>query len=265
MSAWDGLGDARMSVGGALLVAGAGFVAGAANAAAGGGTLVTFPALLAAGQSALTANITSSVGLLAGYTGGSIAYRRELVGQHHRVRRLSLAGVIGGVGGAILLVSTPTDAFRSVVPFLVIFACALLLIQPPLSRWVARRRAGQVGPDVVPVSVVATVLFGAVYGSYFGAGLSVVLLALFGILLEDSLQRLNALKGVVSLVINAAGVAVFLVTGKVAWGYAGIIAVTAFAGAHLGVGIARRLPPVALRLAIVTLGLAVAITMLVRG
>src|SRR4051812_18949488 len=226
-----------MSVGGLpgdLLVAGAGFVAGAVNAVAGGGTLVSFPALLAVGNPALTANITSSVGLLAGYSGGSIAYRRELAGQHQRVRRLSVAGAVGGVVGAVLLLLTPSDAFRQIVPYFVLFACLLLAVQPWLSRWVLRRRGEHMGPDVVPRSVFVAVLLGAVYGSYFGGALGVVLLALFGMLINDGLQRLNALKGVLSLVINFFGVVVFLIAGlflegKVAWTDAAILAVTAYA------------------------------------
>ena len=254
-----------MSAGGALLVAGAGFAAGAVNAVAGGGTLVSFPALLGAGVPALTANITSSVGLLAGYTGGSIAYRRELTGQHERVRRLTLAAVVGGVVGAVLLVVTPKDAFRGVVPYLVLFACVLLAAQPLLSRIVDARRGDVVGSGDISPAVVAAVLVGGIYGSYFGAALGVVLLALFGVLINDNLQRLNALKGVLSLVINIAGVVVFLIAGKVAWGYAGILAVTAFAGAHVGVRLARRLPPSVLRYGIVALGTAVGIAMIVTG
>lgn len=254
-----------MSAGGALLVAGAGFAAGAVNAVAGGGTLVSFPALLGAGVPALTANITSSVGLLAGYTGGSIAYRRELAGQHERVRRLTVAAVVGGVAGAVLLVVTPSDAFRGVVPYLVLFACALLATQPVLARVVEARRGDTVGPDHVPPAVVVAVLVGGIYGSYFGAALGVVLLALFGVLIDDSLQRLNALKGVLALVVNVAGVVVFLIAGKIAWGYAGILAVTAFAGAHLGVSVARRLPAAALRYGIVALGTGVAIALIVTG
>jgi uncharacterized protein len=255
---------------GDLLIAGAGFVAGAVNAVAGGGTLVSFPALLAVGNSALTANITSSVGLLAGYSGGSIAYRRELAGQHHRVRRLAAAGVLGGVAGAVLLLLTPGDAFRDLVPYLVLFACALIAAQPGLAQWVARRRGEHTGADVVPRSVVAAVLVGGVYGSYFGGALGVVLLALFGMLIDDGLQRLNALKGVLSLVVNFAGVVVFLIAGlflegRVAWVDAAILAVAAYAGAHLGVRIARLLSPAVLRAAIVAAGTAVGVALIVTN
>lgn len=254
-----------MSIADVALVALAGFGAGAVNAAAGGGTLLSFPALLAAGVPALTANITSSVGLLAGYAGGSVAYRDELQGQRHRMRVLGLAGLFGGVAGAVLLLLTPAKAFRTVVPFLLLAACLLLLVQPRVAAWVRRRRGDEPhqGSELGwQVPVVIGVL--TIYGSYFGAGLGVVLLAALGIALNDGLQRLNALKGLLSLIVNAAGVAVFLVSGRVSWGYAVLLAVTSYAGGHFGVGVARRLNPRALRIAVVSLGVLVAVVLLVR-
>ena len=178
---------------GDLLVAGAGLVAGAVNAVAGGGTLISFPALLATGQSALSANITSTVALVWGWVGGSVAYRRELSGQRDRVLRLGLPAIAGGVGGAVLLLKTPADSFRAVVPYLVLLACALLFAQPWLARVLTRKRSGH---DHVTADVQIVVLVGGIYGSYFGAGLGVALLALLGLLLADDLQRVNALKGV---------------------------------------------------------------------
>jgi uncharacterized membrane protein YfcA len=251
---------------GDVLVGVAGFVAGAVNAVAGGGTLVSFPALLAVGNSALTANITNSVGLLAGYLGGTVAYRPELQGQRHRVVRLGVAGVVGGVGGALLLVFTPSGAFRNLAPYLVLLACALVAVQPRLARWVERRRGDRrIGVDDVPTGAFVAVLAGAVYGSYFGGALGVVLLAFLAILLDDGLQRLNALKGVLSLVINSAGVVVFLVAGKVAWVDAAILAVTAYAGATLGVRIARHLSETVLRVGVIVIGTTVASILIARG
>lgn len=255
-----------MSLAAAALVAVAGFGAGAVNAAAGGGTLISFPALLAAGVPALTANITSSVGLLTGYLGGSVAYRRELVGQGHRVRVLGVASAIGGVSGALLLLLTPGDAFRGFVPYLLLLACALLLAQPRVGDWVRARRDEAPSPgDRIGIGVAVLVAVLTVYGSYFGAGLGVVLLAALGIALHDGLQRINALKGLLSLIVNVAGVAVFLASGHVDWGYAAILAVTSFAGAHFGVGVARRVSPTVLRTTIVVLGITVAGALLIRG
>ena len=250
-----------MSPADALLVAAAGLGAGAVNAVAGGGTLVSFPALLAVGLPALTANITSSVGLLSGYAGGSVAYRRELSDQGGRVRALVPYAVAGGIAGALLLLVTPKETFRSVVPYLVLLACALLALQPRLARALARQRHGSVD---LHWGVRAAVGVGAVYGSYFGAGLGVLLLAVLGMLVADELQRLNALKGLLSLVVNAVGVAVYLVSGQVAWAYAAILAGTAYVGGTLGVSVARRLPAPVLRAAVVTLGTVVAVALLLN-
>jgi uncharacterized membrane protein YfcA len=278
-----------------VLVALAGAAAGAVNAIAGGGTLVTFPALLAVGLPPVSANITSSVGLVSGYAGGTVGYRRELAGQGPRVRALAAAAVIGGLVGAVVLLVTPADAFRAAVPYLVLAACALLAVQPRLARAVAARReraaARQRGPgdganrsssptglsvgaaavqvEAVPVAplgwgVRAGVLVASVYGSYFGAGLGVLLLAVLGVLIADDLQRLNALKGLLSLVVNVVGVAVFVFSGRVDWPVALVIAVAAWVGGLLGVRVARVLPARVLRTLVVALGVVVAVVLLVR-
>ena len=244
----------------AALVAAAGLVAGGVNAVAGGGTLVSFPALLAAGLSPLTANMTSAVGLLPGYAGGSVAYRRELSQQGPRIRAVLPYAVVGGVAGAVLLLVTPDTTFEAVVPYLVLTSCALLAVQPRLAVLLARQRRGS---SDLHWGVRAAVGLGAVYGSYFGAGLGVLLLAVLGMLVADELQRLNALKGVLSLVVNAVGVAVYLLSGQVAWAYAALLAVTAYVGGTLGVSVARRLPPAVLRAAVIALGTVVGVVLLV--
>lgn len=243
----------------ATLVGAAGFIAGAVNAVAGGGTLVSFPALLAVGLPPVTANITSSVGLLSGYAGGSVAYRRELSGQRGRARALVPYAVVGGVAGAVLLLLTPQTTFRAVVPFLVLTACALLAVQPRLAAALARQRRGS--PEV-HWGVRLGVGVAAVYGSYFGAGLGVLLLAVLGVLVADGLQRLNALKGVLSLIINVVGVLVFVLSGEVAWAYAVILAGTAYVGGTAGVVVARRLPVGVMRIAVITLGTVVGVVLL---
>jgi uncharacterized membrane protein YfcA len=251
-----------VTLGQGLLVAAAGLLAGAVNAAAGGGTLIAFPALVAAGVGTLAANIACSVGLLAGYAGGSLAYRRELAGQGRRVLALAPAAALGGVAGALILLATPEHAFRRLAPVLILAACALLAGQPRLARRLGTRddAGGTIGP-----AVWAGVAVAAVYGSYFGAGLGVLLLGVLGILVRDDLQRLNALKGVLSLGINASGVAVFVFSGRVAWAFAGVLAVSAYAGGSLGVGLARRLSATALRVGVVTLGVVVALALLVSS
>lgn len=242
------------------LVALAGLLGGAVNAVAGGGTLLSFPALLAVGLPPVTANITSSVGMLSGYAGGSVAYRAELRGQGGRARALLPYAVVGGTTGAVLLLVTPQSTFRALVPYLVLVSCVLLAVQPRLARALADRRRGS---ERLHWGVRAAVALGAVYGSYFGAGLGVLLLAFLGILLADDLQRLNALKGLLSLAINAVGVAVYVVVGDVAWPYALLLAVAAYVGGTLGVRVARRLPPAVMRAAVVALGAVVGVVLLV--
>lgn len=256
------------------LVGGAGLAAGAVNAIAGGGTLITFPALLAVGLPPVVANITSSVGLVAGYAGGSLGYRRELAGQGARVRALVPVAVVGGLAGAVVLLVTPAEAFRVAVPFLVLLACGLLAAQPRLARIVADRRAAREAeaPEGATATAADTgwdvragVLVSSVYGSYFGAGLGVLLLGVLGVLVKDGLQRLNALKGLLSLIVNAVGVAVFVFSGRVEWPVAIVLGVAAWVGGLLGVRLARVLPAKVLRIAVVLLGVTVAVVLLVRG
>lgn len=249
----------------ALLVAGSGLVAGALNAVAGGGTLVAFPALLATGMSARMANIVSTIGLVPGYAGGSVAYRRELEGQGSRVRALSITSLAGGVAGAVILLLTSDAAFDAVVPFLILGSCLLLAVQPRLGAWVARRQGEHRGGHEITWVVQTGVFVSAVYGSYFGAGLGVMLLAVLGILLDEGLQRLNALKGLLSLVINAIAVVVFVASGEVAWWFTVILAVSAWFGGTGGVAIARRLSPTLLRGTVIVLGVGVAVALLVKG
>lgn len=253
-----------MTPGDAALIGAAGLLAGTVNAVAGGGTLVSFPALLATGLPAVTANITSSVGLLSGYLGGSVGYRAELADQRDRVRALAPAAAVGGVAGAVLLLMTPADAFRAVVPYLVLLSCALLALQPRLARAMSARRTLQdAAAQGTSPGVRIGVLVAATYGSYFGAGLGVLLLAVLGILLEDHIQRLNAVKGLLSLGVNLVGVSVFVLSGHVAWSAAAVLAVTAYGGGLLGVRIARVLPASVLRTVVVVLGVVVAVVLLI--
>jgi uncharacterized membrane protein YfcA len=242
------------------LVGGAGLLAGAVNAVAGGGTLVSFPALLAVGLSPITANVTSAVGILSGYAAGTVAYRRELAGQDARLRALLPLAVVGGIAGAVLLLVTPETTFGAVVPYLVLLSCALLAVQPRLASALESTRRGS--PDAHWAARLGVAL-GAVYGSYFGAGLGVLLLAVLGILIADDLQRINALKGALSLAVNVVGVLVYVVAADVAWQYVGVLAVTAYVGGTLGVAIARRLAPAVLRVAVVVLGVVVGVVLLV--
>ncbi len=243
----------------AVLVGVAGFLAGAVNTVAGGGSLISFPALLGvlgAGH-ALDANVTNTVGLVTGYFGGTVAYRRELADQRARVRDLSATALAGAAGGCALLLLTPASVFRAVVPWLVLGGSLLLLAQPRVAGWLRRRGGGELHPHRVALHV--AVLLGGVYGAYFGAALGVMLLAALGVLLPDDLQRLNALKGLLSLVVAVLAAAVYAVLAPVHWVGALVLAVTSLVGGHAGGILARRLSPGVLRLAVVVFGTAVGV------
>ncbi len=187
-----------MSIEVAALIILAGFLAGAINAAAGGGTLVTFPVLIWLGVPPIVANISSSVGLLSGYLGGSLAYRKELQAQKDRVVRFTAVSIAGGILGALLLLWTSVAVFDALVPFLVIGAALLLAIQPKLSAFFGKGREGQEipaeGSDHAGSAMAAQigVFVAAVYGSYFGAGLGVLLLAVLALTLNDNPRNSTA-------------------------------------------------------------------------
>src|SRR5580700_4515747 len=238
-----------------LLIAGAALLAGAVNAVAGGGTLLSFPALLLIGFPALTANVTSTLGLLPGYAGGSVAYRAELTAQRARVRFLGPISVAGAVVGAILLTRTSNNVFAAIVPWLILGACALL--QPVVTSRVRTRRPER-EQHRSPVLAVAQFL-GGVYGAFFGAGLGVMMLAVLGLFIRDDLQRINALKGMMSLIINIVAAIYFAFFGPVSWLAVLVMVPMSAAGGFLGVTAARRLSPVVLRTLVVAFGVAFAI------
>ena len=245
------------------LLAGAGLLAGGVNAVAGGGSLISFPALLAAGYPPVTANVTNTVALFPGYAGSVAGGRLDLDGQGARIRAIAMTSVIGAMAGAVLLLTTPGGVFRSVVPFLILLACGLLLLQPRLAAMV-QRRSGPKADHRSP-TLQLSVLFAAVYGAYFGAGLGVLLLGVLGIFLAEQLSRVNALKNVLSLLINAVALVAFGVFGPVAWEAVLVVATTSLAGGYLGARVARRIPSTVLRAAVVIYGVLVAVILLVQG
>ena len=244
------------------LLAGAGLLAGGVNAVAGGGSLISFPALLAAGYPPVTANVTNTVALFPGYAGSVAGGRPELQGNAPTVRILAATGILGGIGGAVLLLTTPSDVFEAVVPFLILLACGLLVAQPWLAKQV-QQRGGTRRSAHSPVMLLA-VLLAAVYGAYFGAGLGVLLLGVLGVFLAEPLRRINALKNVSSLVINTVALVAFGLFGPVAWEAVLVIAVTALAGGFLGARIASRIPSTLLRTLVVLYGVVVSIVLLVQ-
>jgi uncharacterized membrane protein YfcA len=232
-------------------------VAGAVNSIAGGGTLLSFPALLLLGFPALTANVTNTIGLLPGYAGGSVAYRAELNVQRDRVRFLAPISIVGAVVGAVLLTRTSNHVFAAIVPWLILAACALLLIQPFVTSRVAMHRSEH-EQHRSPVLAVAQFLSG-VYGAFFGAGLGVMMLAVLGLFIRDDLQRINALKGMMQLIINVVAAIYFAFFGPVSWLAVLVMIPTSAAGGFIGVALARRLSPAVLRGVVVVFGVAFAL------
>lgn len=235
----------------------AALAAGSVNAVAGGGSLISFPSLVAAGYAAKTANVTNTVALWPGYFGGSLAYRNELRRQRRRLVLLLAPSVLGALVGSAVLLATPGGAFEAVVPFLILFATGLMASQERLAAFAADHHLNSRGPEDLPWVLNIAMFALAVYGAYFGAGLGILIMASLTILMPDDIQHSNALKGVLSMVINAVAVLYFALFGPVQWGAAALMAGGALAGGYLGAGIARRLGSIWLRRAIIALGLAV--------
>ncbi len=237
----------------------AGVWAGAINTLVGSGTLVTFPVLLAMGTPAVTANISNSIGLVAGGISGTIGYLPELKGMGRRVLQLVPMSVLGATTGALLLLWLPPEAFEAVVPVLITLGIALVVLGPRLQAWTrARHEDGGSMPVGHLVALMAGVLFAGVYGGYFGAAQGVILIGLLSALSTEPLQTLNGLKNVLGTIVNIVGSLVFIITAPqlIDWRIAGLVAVGAVIGGILGARYGRRLPPNALRAVIVVVGVA---------
>jgi uncharacterized protein len=244
----------------AVAIIGAGMAAGTINTIVGSGSLITFPTLLAFGYAPVVANVSNTLGLVPGSASGVIGYRRELAGQRSRILRLGLAAALGGATGAVLLLALPASAFERVVPFLILLACALVALQPRLSRALAHRRPG--GAEHSRALAVFVYLNG-IYGGYFGAAQGVILIALLAIFVPDGLQRLNGLKNVLTLLVNGVAAVLFIVLAPVSWPVVVLIAAGSIAGGQIGAAVGRRLPPLVLRGIIIVVGTVVAVRMLV--
>jgi hypothetical protein len=257
-----------------LLLAAAALVAGAVNAVAGGGSLLSFPALLAVGYPALTANVTNSVALTPGYFGGTLGYRRELGGQRGRILALGATSTVGAVVGAALLLVSSAALFERIVPWLIFLACGLLAAQPRLARLVRERRAGsdnrpdpagRTGLDGHTAALFAAQFLAAAYGAYFGAGVGIMMLAILGIFVADTLQRLNALKGLLSLLVAVVAAIAFAVFADISWVAVSVMAAASLIGGQLGVVLARRLNDRVLRWLVIAFGVAVGLRLLLAA
>lgn len=247
-----------------VLVGLAAMAAGAVNALAGGGTLITFPVLTAVGLPAVAANITNTVALCPGYLGATLAQANDLQNQQRRLWLLAPAAVCGGIVGGLLLLFSGERIFRALVPFLILLASGLLAAQDRVRAWLLRRAQRSDHAPSFEAWMALPVGLAAIYGGYFGAGLSVIVLAVLGLGLDDSLTRLNALKQSISLSVNVAAALFFLFSGQIVWLAAAVMAVGALIGGALGGRLAGRIQPSLLRRIVVAIGVTVAVIYLVR-
>ena len=248
-----------------FIIAGfAALAAGAVNALAGGGTLITFPTLTFLGIPAVAANVTNTVALSPGYFGGTLAQLNDLRGQTNRLWLIVPASIVGGVMGGFLLLQTGEKLFNELVPYLILLASGLLAIQDPVRAWLTRRMAEGHGAQLekltwLPVSLAS------IYGGYFGAGLSVIVLSALGLTLEDTLTRLNALKQAVAFSVNIAAAIFFLFSGQVVWSVVLVMAVGALIGGMLGGRLAGHIKASTLRWTVVIIGVIISIMYFIRG
>ena len=246
-----------------LLLVVAGVAAGGVNAIAGGGSLITFPSLIATGLPTVDANVTNSVSVFPGYVSSVFGSRADLEGQGRRVRVIVPTSLVGSAGGCALLLLTPARAFELVVPFLVLGAAATLAFQERLRglvghpRHMSRRRAA--------ITLQVVVFVGAIYGGYFGAALGVMYVAALALILDEPLKRINALKNVLSASVGLVTVVVFAIFADVHWGAVLVLAPATIVGGYVGAKLARRLPARVLRYLIVTFGTVIGLILLYRA
>jgi uncharacterized protein len=240
----------------------AGVLAGVANSIAGGGSLVSFPALVAVGMPTLEANVTNNVAVWPGFIGGAVGYRAEIASQRERLRREGLTTVLGAVAGAAVLLLAPEAVFDAIVPVLVLGGSLLLAAQPRIARLVQAR--ADVDAEGHKVQLHVALFLAAAYGAYFGGGMGVIVLAVLGIFIADDLQRLNGMKAAIGLIVRSVALVAFGLFGPVDWLAVAIIAPASLAGGYLGAGFARRLSQDGLRNLVVVFGLVVAAWLFLR-
>nr|WP_129643278.1 sulfite exporter TauE/SafE family protein [Peristeroidobacter agariperforans] len=254
MTSWDLLIAALAAVGAGLI-----------NALAGGGTLISFPVLVAVGVPPVAANITNAVALCPGYFGATIAQLPNLKGQRAQLLLLVPVAVLGGLAGGMILLRTGERTFTALVPWMILAASLLLAVQEPVKKFVARRLANSSQNHHTAWFSALPIAAAAIYGGFFSAGMSVLLLAVLGLTLDDSLTRLNALKQVLAFSVNIAAAVFFLFSDQVVWIAAAVMAVGALIGGAIGGKLAGKLPPAVLRWVVVVAGIAIAIVYWVKS
>jgi uncharacterized membrane protein YfcA len=236
------------------------FAAGVVNSIAGGGTLITFPALIFLGRDPILANATSTVALWPGSLSGVYGFRAELKGSSSWIVRLGAPSFVGGALGAVLLLRTPSDTFALVVPYLILFATFLMVVQEPLARSL-RREPGQSPSRLWWIGAIAFQFCVGVYGGYFGAGIGILMLAALGLLGFTDLHQMNGLKNLFAICINGVAAAYFALSGAVIWVDVVVMVVAAIVGGYTGAKLAYRLGRRFVRYAVIAIGFAMAISL----
>jgi len=252
-----------MEIGDAALLLGAGLAAGTVNAIAGGGSLITFPALLATGLPPVTANVSNALAVFPGYAASVGGSRKNLTGQAGRLRRLVPAAVLGTIAGCALLLAFPARAFELVIPFLVLSASLVLAFQTRLQALVGHPR--HLSPRRQAVSLQLLTALGAAYGGYFGGALGVILVAVLALVLDERVQRIGALKNALSAIVGLVTALVFVLFGPVHWLSVVVLSPATVVGGYLGALVAQRMPAALLRWTVVAFGLAVSVVLMVRA
>jgi len=245
-----------------LVLAAAGFGAGVVNAVAGGGSLLSFPALLLTGMGSVAANATNTLAVWPGTVASGWAYRGFIAEERRRAVQLAVPSALGGGAGSWVLLHTSQKAFDAIVPWLILFACLLVALQAPIGRFVQAHRAQ--GEGTVPPALWVVQLLVSFYGGYFGAGMGILMLASMGVLLPSSLQHANGLKLVCAVVINGVAALYFLFTGAASLPHAALMAAASIAGGLVGAILAQRLPAGIMRAAVVTYGVVLSIALMRR-
>ena len=230
-------------------------IAGILNAVAGGGTLVSFPVLIALGIPPITANITNTLALCPGYFGGIIAQRKEFKTQKNRLWQIIPISILGGLIGGFLLVHSDEQSFRILIPYLILFATLLLVLQVPIKRWIQYRSDTHSPPSSVQYGGFLLLFLSSVYGGYFGAGVSVIVIAVLGLLYDDSLASLNILKLAISFSVNVTAAVFFIFSGTIEWLIVLVMSVGSILGGLLGGTLVEKINPDLFRWVIICVGL----------
>jgi len=247
-----------------LAAAVAAFLAGAINSVAGGGTMISFPTLVWLGLPSVTANATSTVAIWPGSLGSIWGFRSEFAKIERRLKLLSVSSLTGGAVGAVLLRSTPAAVFERLVPFLLLLATILFIAEGPLQKRLRQRRSSGYGGGIGMTGAVALNLLVAIYGGYFGAGMSIMMLSFLSLVGMDDILRMDALTSLFSLCVNGVAATLFILLKMVDWHYVLPMAIAAIIGGYGAAGLAKRVGRVAVRRFVIAVGLGMSVILFLR-